>query len=311
MTTPTRDPFDTLVAARPTGDDLQLQWSPQRADVALATMLEPHHAARRPAVRQLAPRAARRIVLGAVAAAAACGVILGSGVIAPREAMPQAHAVERLAQVAASAPATTPGPHDYVHQVVRYLQQGRDARTPAIDTTSESWVGADGTSWFREISRRDPVGTTYRRVPPTPLDDPYSGVRPADYLSWPTGTEQLRAYLEGHVNRAAAREEQDVTQAVFEGLSDRFATGLTPPELNAAMIRVLGSLPGVRTSTTTYAGRRAVRLAFTYGVENAVYFDEGTAQYLGETMPGFSAQVLTHDVVGSIPRAVRERARQE
>ncbi|GAB3592888.1 hypothetical protein GCM10027446_14280 [Angustibacter peucedani] len=309
MTTTHRDPVDLLELARPDDDDLVTSWSPDRAEQVLSGLTRPTPG-RRP--RTTATRARRRVALGAVAAAAAAVALLASTVLAPRDAMPQAQAVERLARTAASAPATTPGPHGYVHQVVHFVQQGRDAQTPAIDVTSESWVRADGTAWYREVSRRDPVGTTYRRIPPAALgDDPFYGVRPADYERWPTEPGALRRYLEAHVNRAAARDERDVTQTVFEGMSDRFGVGLTPPELNAAMIRVLGSLPEVRTTSTTYAGRPAVRLAFTYDVENALYFDQGTAQFLGETMSGSASQVLVRDVAGSVPLTVRERATPE
>jgi hypothetical protein len=256
-------------------------------------------------------RSWRRAALGGVAAAAACGAILASSVVGPHAAMPQAHALDRLALVAESAPQAVPGPGQYVHQVTRFVQQGSGAQTPAIDTTSESWVRADGTTWRREVARRQPVGTTYLLQRPAPLgDDPFFGIRPADYLRWPTGTLELRRYVQARVARPVPGASVDVTQAVFEDLSDRFATGVTPAALNAAMIRVLGSLPGVTTSRVTYDGHGAVRVAYRYGVVDALYFDERTAQFLGETMPGLASHVLTRDVVGSVPEQVRRRAHE-
>lgn len=309
------DPLDLLAAGRPTSASLQRDWTPARAEVALATTLHRtrDEAEDGPPARLLAltPRRSRRrwVALGAAAAAAALVVLGGTAVLAPDAALPRADAVEQLARRAEVAPTLQVGPGEYLHQVVHFTQQNRDARTPAVDTTSESWVDAEGTSWRRDLSKVGPVGTSYYRFPPSDLgDDPFMGTQPSDYLRWPTDPAGLRAFFDAHL-RSTGPNSLDPSQAIFENCSDRFLSGTVPPKLNAAMIRVLGSLPQVTTSKVRYAGRAAIELEYRGAYVNAVYFDEQTARYLGETALGERTLVTTEpSVVGSVPAVVRKHA---
>jgi hypothetical protein len=310
------DPFSLLAAARPTDDVLADRWSPSRSEAALASTLRRSGAEDLPAGRivALAPRRSRRrwVALGAAAAVAALAVLGGTTVFAPDTALPRADAVERLAATAALAPTLEVGPGQYLHQVVASTQAHRDAQTPAVDSTSESWVDADGTTWLRVVSRAAPTGTTYSRVPATPLgDDPFMGTQPADYLQWPTEPKALRAFFDAHL-RSTGPNALDPSQAIFENSTDRFVQGMTPPALNAAMIRVLGDLPQVTTSRARFAGHDAVKLEYRGAYVDAIYFDEATARYLGETDPGTRTEVVVQpSIVGAVPAEVRARARTE
>ena len=308
------DPFALLAAARPTDDVLAADWSPARAEAALAAVRR--SGAEAPAGRMVAltPRRTRRrwVALGAAAAVAALAVLGGTTVFAPDTALPRADAVERLASTAALAPTLEVGPGQYLHQVVTYTQEERGAQTPAVDSTSETWTDADGTTWLRVVSRTAPTGTTYSRFPATPLgDDPFMGTQPSDYQQWPTEPVALRAFFDAHI-RSDGPGALDPSQAIFENCTDRFVQGMTPPALNAAMIRLLGSLPQVSTSRVRFAGHDAVKLEYRGAYVNAVYFDDATARYLGETDPGNRTEVVVQpSIVEAVPAEVRTRARTE
>ena len=310
------DPLTLLTAARPSGDALSADWSPLRAEAALAATLRRAADQDDPAGRivALAPRRSRRrwVALGAAAAVAALAVLGGTTVFAPTRALPRADAVERLASTAAVAPTLDVGPGQYLHQVVVYSQPHRDAQTPAVDATSETWVDADGTTWLRTVDRAGTARTTYERIPASDLgDDPFMGTQPADYQQWPSDPAGLRAFFDAHI-RSTGPNSLDPSQAIFENCSDRFAQGMTPPALNAAMIRLLGSLPQVTTSRVQFAGHDAVKLEYRGAYVDAVYFDEATARYLGETDSGSRAEVTVQPaVVDSVPAVVRARARTE
>jgi hypothetical protein len=309
------DPFALLAAARPTDDALADGWSPSRTEAALAT-LRRTGAEDTPADRivDLAPRRSRRrwVALGAAASVAALAVLGGTTVFAPDSALPRADAVERLAVTAALAPGLEVGPGQYLHQVVTFSQEHRDAQTPAVDSTSESWTDADGTTWRRDVSRAEPVGTFLYRLPAAPLgDDPFTGTQPADYQQWPTEPEALRAFFDAHL-RSDGPNALDASQAIFENCTDRFVQGMTPPALNAGMIRLLGSLPQVTTSRVRFAGKAAVELEYRGAYVDALYFDESTAQFLGENRTGSRTEVTAQPtVVDAVPAEVLARARTQ
>ncbi|KRE52678.1 hypothetical protein [Phycicoccus sp. Soil748] len=311
-----RDPFALLVAARPTDDDLTDDWGPADVEDTLASTrrrADPQHTSAGRTVA-LVPRRSRRrwVALGAAAAVATLAVAGGTAVLAPGTALPRADAVEQLASTAAVAPTLVVGPGQYLHQVVTFTQAHRDAQTPAVDSTSESWVDADGTAWRRDTSRVEPVGTTYERIPASDLgDDPFMGTQPADYQQWPSDPAGLRAFFDAHL-RSDGPNSLDPSQAIFEDCSDRFAQGMTPPALNAAMIRLLGSLPQVTTSRVQFAGHDAVELEYRGAYVDAVYFDAATARYLGETDSGNRTEVTVQPtVVDSVPAVVRARAKTQ
>ena len=310
MTT-TRDPYDVLTAARPSDERLHEAWTPTRAESVLAEVRQRAAGPGAVVVRTLrARRATRRwAATGVAAAVAALGVLAASAVLTPQAAMPKAQAIEALATAAAQAPTLAIGPGQYLHQVVTFRQDHRDAQTPAVDSTSESWVDAGGTTWLRAVSRTDPVGTSYSRVPASKLGpDPFMGTQPSDYERWPTDATALRAFFDAHI-RSDGPNALDPSQSIFEDCTDRFVAGTTPPKLNAALIRLLGSLPQVTTSRVQFAGRAAVRLEYRGAYVDAVYFDERTAQYLGETDSGNRTEVTAlPTVVDAVPAEVRARA---
>ncbi|WP_406830858.1 hypothetical protein ABEG17_17940 [Pedococcus sp. KACC 23699] len=312
----TFDPLRLLEAARPTEDALGADWPSTRAEAVLTDSLRRAGAEDTPAGRvvALAPRRSRRrwVALGAAAAVAALAVLGGTTVFAPDTALPRADAVERLAATAALAPTLEVGPGQYLHQVVTFSQAHRDSQTPAVDSTSESWTDADGTTWLRDVSRAAPTGTTFSRFPATPLgDDPFMGTQPADYLQWPTEPTALRALFDAHI-RSTGPNALDPSQAIFENCTDRFVQGMTPPALNAAMIRVLGDLPQVSTSRVRFAGHDAVKLEYRGAYVDAVYFDEASGRYLGETDPGNRTVVTVQPiVVDAVPAEVLAKAKTQ
>ena len=319
MTTPdqlidrTRDPLDVLASASPTPATLERDWTSVRSEAALRATLR-HAASADPSsghVRALTPRRSRRrwVALGAAAAVAALASLGAVTVLAPEAALPKADAVEQLARTAALAPSLELGAGEYIHHVVHVTQRNSDAQTPAVDLTSESWVDAEGTTWRRDVSRTDPVGTTYHRLPASDLgDDPFQGTQPSDYLKWPTEPTALRTFFDAHI-RSDGLNALDASQSIFEDCSDRFTSGTTPPRLNAALIRLLGSLPQVTTSRVQFAGRQAVELEYRGAYVNALYFDEQTAAYLGETAQGERTVAEgAPGVVDALPREVRDRA---
>lgn len=311
----TRDPFDVLTAARPTDERLDEAWTDTRSEAALrviAGRLDAEQTAGTGVVPLAPPRLRgltrrRWLAVGAVAAAAAFASAVG--VLAPDAALPRATAVEQLAARAASAPVTVAGPGQFVHVVSTTTQERRDDQTPQVDETSESWVDATGTIWRRDVSRTAPVGTTYYKFEPVALDDdPFWGKNAADYAQWPTDPVELRAFLSAHLSNHAPGKTIDGSQPIFENVSDRLGSGLTSPQLNAALIRVIGSLPEVSVADVSYAGHDAVRLEYRGMYVDALYFDKETAAYLGETSPGAETRILTQDVVDQVPAEVLAKA---
>jgi hypothetical protein len=310
----TRDPVTLLATARPTDDRLAESWSEHRADATLAALLErsgtPSTPATNAAATRLAPRRTRRRVLGLGAAAAVTVVtaLAGAAVLAPEATLPKAAAVERLASTAAKAPGTVIGEGQFIHLVLDTKQQGRDRFTPQLDLSNESWTDSTGRSWRRDVSRVPALGTAYLRFEPTPLGpDPFWGTEPADYDQWPRDTSELTAFLRSHFHDVPGKTT-DASQPIFETLSDRFLQGMTPPDLNAALIRVIGSLPQVTVTDLRWAGHDAVRLEYRGDYVNAMYFDKATAAYLGETATGMELVVRKQEVVGEVPAEVLDRA---
>jgi hypothetical protein len=309
-----RDPITLLTAARPTDARLAEAWSEHRADAALADLLDraaaPTSAATNAAAVRLAPRRTRRriLMLGVAAAATAVTALAGSAILAPDSALPKAAAVERLARAAAQAPATVLGEGQFIHLVLDTEQEGRDRYTPQLDLTNESWTDRTGHSWRRDVSRVPALPTAYLRFDPTQLGpDPFWGTEPADYEQWPRDPSELTAFLRSHLHDVPGKTT-DGSQPIFETLSDRFVQGMTPPDLNAALIRVIGSLPEVTVTDLRWAGHDAVRLEYRGIYVNAMYFDRATAAYLGETATGMELVVRKREVVDEVPAEVLQRA---
>jgi len=307
----TSDPVDVLVAARPTDESIHARWTATRSMATLAR------------IERLANgdgsadggsgadvRRRRRWALLGAAAMTAGAAIAATNVLAPQESLPQATAVERLAATAAAAPAPTLGRDQYIHVLLHATQQGGDEHTPAVDIVNESWADSAGRVWRRDVALKDPRGTGTRyylfptRCRPTSI---FEAITPGDYHRWPTEPGALLAFIRQHIP-ANHPGDLDESQPIFENLSDRFVSGATPPALNAAMIRVLGDLPQVRTSYVRFADRDAVKVAYHGEVVQAMYFDRRTAQFLGATDPAGQVTMSTPEVVDEVPAEVVESA---
>jgi hypothetical protein len=159
------------------------------------------------------------------------------------------------------------------------------------------------------VSRVPADSTSYSAYAPPAalLDDPFNGIRPSDYAKWPTDPTELTAFLRSHFHDVPGKTT-DASQPIFEDLSDKYAQGMIPPELSAALIRVMGALPEVHVADVEFAGHEAVELEYRGIYVNAMYFDRETAAYLGETSPGSWSAVRSTAVVDSVPAVVRDNA---
>lgn len=309
-----RDPFDRLAAARPTDESIASSWTPSRATTAFTHLRE--LADGEPATgtdsSNARHRARRWAVLGMAAAATAGVAVAATSFLAPRDSLPQASAVERLATAAAAAPASALRADQYLHVSLRSTQRETDPGTPGFDGTSESWLASDGRTWRRDVTRVDARGPGTRYfLFPTRCDDAdiFEAVRPADYLQWPTEPAALTSFLR---ERLPAEHENnlDESQPIFEDLSDRFVSGATPPDLNAAMIRVLGGLPEVSTTHVRFSGRDAVKLEYRGAYVEAMYFERDTAQFLGTTDASGEMTMTQPAVVDEVPAEVVRNAKR-
>jgi hypothetical protein len=318
------DVIAELAALRPEAATIERLWPAQQQDDTLAAVLaHDHRPDRRDHRLTRSPRQTRRrrgvagaAILGVAAAVVSLQVVLPQG--GPGGATPAAAtALEGLAiTAAASDPADLARPGQFRHLVERTWQAAMPEGGMPIRQTVESWIATDGRSWRRDHGN-DNTGhlfDEYLAFPPGG-DQTYSA-SPAYLASLPTDTSALQHYLRAHVSGSTSRNE-----AVFVAVGDLLRTGIAPPALRAAAIRVLARTSHVALGTTRSdaLGRPVIRFDF---IDNkgrpdeiqSLLFDPKTAALVGEIdsnaagTPWFTSTLVSSGVTANVPPPVLARA---
>ncbi|AJF64083.1 CU044_5270 family protein [Streptomyces vietnamensis] len=270
-------------------------------------------AAARP-VRAHRPRQGLR--LGWIAAPmAACAVVAGVAVLAPRDApggspghvsagqstSPEAVQVlsgAALAAAAAPAPDARPGEYVYVKSLVAHAGRGaaggRATLPPAHQR--EVWLSVDGSrpGLLREPGAADtelgaeapvyeldgpgatPRKTTLETAPPSVTNPTHAYV-----ATLPTDPEALLRLVRDQTRAG----EGDADQRAFTAIGTLLAETWAPPKVTAALYEAAARIPGVTVlpSAKDAAGREGVAVARTaHGEQTQWIFDRTTSAFLGE-----------------------------
>ncbi|MFF0475445.1 CU044_5270 family protein [Streptomyces sp. NPDC004284] len=264
-------------------------------------------------VRARRPRQGLR--LGWIAApVAACAVVAGVAVLAPRDAPggspgrvsagPSSSEAVRvlsgaaLAAAAAPAPNVRPGEYVYVKSLVAHA--GRDAAGgPATLPPAhqrEVWLSADGSrpGLLREPGAADtelgaeapvyeldhrgatPRKTTMETAPPSVTNPTHAYV-----ATLPTDPDVLLRLIQDQTRAG----EGDADQRAFTAIGTLLAETWAPPKVTAALYEAAARIPGVTVlpSAKDAAGREGVAVARTaHGEQTQWIFDRATSAFLGE-----------------------------
>lgn len=319
MTTPTPQDFSAITALRPTDDDLDAAWTPERraavtdrirtaiarestteiaTDPAASRHIASIHrkALATPAVAQGISR--RRTVLVTTGIAAAVAALLAIPLLVPSGSPagpPSASALEALAATAAAEKPLQPG--QFRHAVNQSTQNGHVI-------TRESWTAADGHLW-----RVDAASGTSMYYAFPPGEDSINSPSPAFLATLPTDPAALATYLRANVHGSSSTDE-----AMFVAVGDMLDGGFAPPSLRAAALRVLEQVPHVR----AYPGQDSLGRAATVvefvdesirpGEVQTLYFDPDSSNLTQESETvgdhSYSDVVVSTDVVTSVPDLV-------
>jgi hypothetical protein len=319
------DVLNGLVALRPDATTIDRAWTPQQQSDTLAAVLAQGQG---PAARDhrltRPPRHVRRrrlaigaMILAVAAAAVSLQVVLPRS--SPGGATPAAaEALEGLAiTAAASDPVDAAGPGQFRHLVVQTWQAAMpDRQVPETWQTFESWTASDGRSWRHNYGHESTGHKIDQTLAFAPGGDQTFSASPAFLAGLPTDAGRLRHYLRSHASGSSSRDE-----AVFVAVGDLLRTGLAPPKLRVAAIRVLERTPHV-TIGTTHAdalGRSVIRFDF---VDNgkrtneiqSLLFDSTTAalaeeiESYGSGQPWFTSTLVRSGVTSSVPAQILAHA---
>ncbi len=309
----------TLLLFRPEITHFDDEWGPaQRVD----TLTDIFAGAAPSRSTRMQPNGRRWRALSAVAAcAAAAAVAVGLLLPAGAPGGPDAAAAATLNKLSIVAGSTgrSVGADQfaYVREDTAQTMSVGEAQTPV--PYGESRMGdlslSTGEQWT------SPKGTVWRKVP---LEGGRSCLakdlhvankgRNSDYVNFsaselaqlPTGTDQLANYIDTHPNVDGHRNVNR-----FAVVADLLRSGLAPPALRAAALRVLAQTTGLTVAADSHdsAGRSAIRVdhSFGYGTES-LFFDASTSRVLEEQTTQdhylFRALVRQSTVVDSIPNTV-------
>jgi hypothetical protein len=202
--------------------------------------------------------------------------------------------VGRLAEAARHT--TLGNPQDgqfWYHKVDLYQPSGR-GKTPTLVGSNTNWVAANGDDWLLEDEGGSPLCTYYPY-----LGTPNPNHPNTDYLrSLPTDPSALETYLRAHVSGS-----NSIDQAVVVAISDTFGNyeGLVPPDLRAAFIEVLARVPSVTVRSGVQYGDGGTATTFTYKNDQSLWFDETTAQVVGQQA------APEYQIVDTLPDRVASR----
>jgi hypothetical protein len=297
------DEIDLLkrVGGEPRDDEL----AERRARATLSARIEQDS----PSERSPTRRPLRwRIAAPAVAAAVAVGllavpVIVGNGTGGAQFAS-AADALNSTAVVAASQPSEPPHAGQYLYTKTEGLDLSimlgpspdeanvLIAKTmDSTPSTTESWLGLDGSGERRGTSDGHPYYHTY----------------PAGELSWqdtsglPTDPAALLKVFESGDLGGGTHPSGE---RLFNTVEDTLLGGYVSPELRSAIYQVLANLPDVELVGTVadHVGREGTEVTFTHpgGMRDGLIFDPSTSQVLETNVTLVEPQPGTQ-VRGAIP----------
>lgn len=266
------------------------------------------------------PRRRPRRALAGVAAATVLGVVAAVATVVlpsdgPGGPSPAAAAeIERLAIRAAVTPADLVGPGQLVHTVDVFKQDGVDEHQTQPRQRRESWVRPDGGSWVRTTGG----GRTETRFRPRWDFVGLNSPTPDFLAGLPTEPGALADHLHANVTGSTSHE-----RAVFTAVGDMLRPGFAPPELRAAALRVLLTLPhvDVEKDVSFPSGTTGTAIVWTEHDRDGVrveklVVDPSTARVLGELttidsptywLDHWSERVVA-DAVDDVPADVRRTA---
>ncbi|MCU1678238.1 MAG: hypothetical protein JWM93_2996, partial [Frankiales bacterium] len=161
----------------------------------------------------------------------------------------------------------------------------------------ETWIAADGRRWRHDnYSGFD----EYFAFSPSEVAS-FGNPTPAFLSTLPTDPAALNAYLRKHVTGSSSTDA-----AVFTAVGDLLRTGITPPVLRAAALRVLARMDVVTTSSAHDSlGRTAVKVSYVDpGQGGALLVDPATADLLEEQNgPAFTVTYIS-DTAPTVPDLV-------
>jgi hypothetical protein len=256
------------------------------------------------------PRQRPRLVLtGAalVAIGTACALVItvvGSG--NPITKAPPAGALERLAQVAAAAPAQgAPGPGQYLYTDSIETNESSTypgSNDPASGFTAlvpehrQIWIGPDGSGRLYETFGTPQFLTPHDEANWVAAGRPSLGDGASDTVfdagGLSTGPTTDLANLPTDPTALA----QDISSRKVEGgppgaaedftqIGDLLRETAAPPALRSALYQVAAQLPGVEVlgTVTDHSGRHGIGVGYTsHGVRNELIFDPSTSALMGE-----------------------------
>ena len=216
-----------------------------------------------------AARARRRYLLAVPVMAGACAIVALAFISAP--ARHEATAVVVLNQAALTAArqptAPVPGPGQYVY--VETIEGQRDLAGICVQTV-RVWTAPDGSG--REVASAPTGAFCHGGIPSQTFA---KGIVTADL---PTDLARLEQFIVRHFE-GGGREDVAATFA-FAGT---FLQEGAPPQVRAALYRLIQSLPGIEAlgPMTDRLGRHGTGVGFTeYGVRNVLIFDPATSAVL-------------------------------
>ena len=296
-----------LAEHRPTPEDIDATWRPERRERVLAGILATARTktcstASTGGVRR---RGARRLAaIIATAAAAALAATVVPGLVTPAS-LPAAGAIDRLAAAASRGEALVIPAGPYLHLVVHDTQQGGGISING-SRTLESWTSSDGHVWRKDTENGRVSYHSFPALTGGPID-----MSPAGVTTLPTESGALFDYLEERVQGS-----KSVNEAIFVAVGDMTRMGYTPPAVRAAAIEALGRLPQVTAAegdgrvTLTYVDE-----AYRPGVSQSMVFDATSTALVAETLSGpdlvYTSETLTSEVVEDMPSVVRAEATGE
>lgn len=299
---------EKIRAHRPTDEDLMTMWPEEERDTLWAG-LEEKLTGSTSVQPSRAPRRTRRWFLaGAAAAALAVTVTIAPSVLAP-QSTPSAQAVQQLVAAAEeSDPAVIPDGR-YLHMVVRDEQINADPSLPRMWQVQESWIGADGRTWRKDLRGGQDAEFFLFSAPPSAgsLD-----LTPAGVTAMPADPDALFDLLDSSVEGSSSHHE-----AIFRAVGDMARLGYVPADVQAAAIQVAAGLPEV----TAHAAGGLTTLSFVDaqirpGVKTSLVFDSVTAVLVSEQVTSslprhgfdYTASFEILGIVDELPSEVRAGA---
>jgi hypothetical protein len=285
--------------------------SPAARASARAALLAHVSARPRPAARRL--RMPRLALAGALALAIAAGatlVDLGGGDGRHRSVVPglppvqtaSAAVLERAAKAAEKKPFVAPRFHQWIYVKDRFSPLGGG---PAH--TEEMWHQANGDGIaYLDVSGQlhvvSPAPPKHSRPRSPLLHDGYEGM-----ASLPTDPAALRAWayeLAKHTTGGGEDDNGDVYLIFDHMLRDN----IVPPDLEAAIFRVLKTVPGVTVEQIDVAGKPAlsVGMGTSDWLHEELLLDPQTYEYIGERSTITKDTIVNKEKVGNNTGEVRK-----